>query len=238
MGLEEPFRNPSKAHNQNKYSLADVKLSCCVNLKHGYSIINTRCLFGDNISNDVFDIVARGADMNIESLSRENLVKAFNTRYVDDQQSYALLQDALKSQEITQIVYEKIYGVDEAINSKKRVDPTKVVDNIGFTIDLIKESVRPMDKGLEKLFIVFFCIFKMSSPMSLRERQVVAGTAQAYCKCMKGMSEFIDPLHKFCVGTEFKFKKKTKKQLMLVDVNVVARGADINIERLSRENLV
>ena len=157
---------------------------------------------------------------------------------MDGQQSYALLQDALKSQEITQIVYEKIYGVDEAISSKKRVDPTKVVDNIGFTIDLIKESVRPMDKGLEKLFIVFFCIFKMSSPMSLRERQVVAGTAQAYCKCMKGMSEFIDPLHKFCVGTEFKFKKKTKKQLMLVDVNVVARGADINIERLSRENLV
>ena len=80
---------------------------------------------------------------------------------MDGQQSYALLQDALKSQEITQIVYEKIYGVDEAINSKKRVDPTKVVDNIGFTIDLIKESVRPMDKGLEKLFIVFFCIFKI-----------------------------------------------------------------------------
>ena len=114
----------SKAHNQNKYSLADVKLSCCVNLKHGYSIINTWCLFGDNISNDVFDIVTRGADINIERLSREKLVKAFNTRYVDDQQSYALLQDALKSQEITQIVYEKIYGVDEVINSKKHVDPT------------------------------------------------------------------------------------------------------------------
>ena len=47
---------------------------------------------------------------------------------MDGQQSYALLQDALKSQEITQIVYENIYGVDEAINSKKRVDPTKVVD--------------------------------------------------------------------------------------------------------------
>ena len=131
---------------------------------------------------------------------------------MDDQQSYALLQDALKSQEITQIVYEKIYGVDEAINSKKRVDPTKVVDNIGFTIDLIKESVRPMDKGLEKLFIVFFCIFKMSSPMSLRERQVVAGTAQAYCKCMKGMSEFIDPLHKFCVGTEFEKRTANASQ--------------------------
>ena len=54
-----------------------------------------------------FDIVARGADINIERLSREKLVKAFNTRYVDDQQIYALLQDALKSQEITQIVYKK-----------------------------------------------------------------------------------------------------------------------------------
>ena len=95
---------------------------------------------------------------------------------------------------------------------KKRELPTKVVVNIGFKINLLNGSIRPDDKGLEKLFIVFFCVFKLVDPMSLVERQVVAGTAQAYVKCMKGMAEFVDPLHKFCVGSEWEVRSANATQ--------------------------
>ena len=84
--------------------------------------------------------------------------------------------------------------------------------NIGFKINLLKGAIRPDDKGLEKLFIVFFCVFKLDEPMSLVERQVVAGTAQAYVKSMKGMAEFVDPLHKFCVSSEWKVRSANASQ--------------------------
>ena len=54
----------------------------------------------------------------------------------------------------------------------KRELPTKIVVNIGFKINLSKGSIRPDDKGLEKLFIVFFCVFKLDEPMSLVEQSL------------------------------------------------------------------
>ena len=48
--------------------------------------------------------------------------------------------------------------------------------------------------------------------MSLVERQVVAGTAQAYVKCVKGMTEFVDPLHQFCVGSEWEVRSANTSQ--------------------------
>jgi len=200
------------AHNQQKYSVDDVFRTCSEIAGFGLTIVNTRCQFGDNLASGVFDIIARGADEEIISLCSESLVKSINIRYVDDTNSFSPETDAPRAQGIVQEVWEKILGEDIAINMKKRELPTKIVVNIGFKINLLNGSIRPDDKGLEKLFIVFFCVFKLFDPMSLVERQVVAGTAQAYVKCMKGMAEFVDPLHKFCVGSEWEVRSANASQ--------------------------
>ncbi len=202
----------SKAHNQQKYSIIDAKRSCCEIAGTGLTIVYTRCLFGDNLSNGVFDVVARGVDSNIVTRMVKESIDGVNIRYVDDTNTFSTETDILSLQAIILHESERAYGVGEAINMKKRVNMTKQVVNIGFYIDLEKGTCRPDDKGLEKLFIAFMCIFKMDKPMTLVERQVVAGVAQAYCKCMKGMSEFVDPLHKFCVGSEFELRSANAAQ--------------------------
>ena len=78
---------------------------------------------------------------------------------------------------------------------RKRVTSTKEVDNIGFRVMPLRESMRLEDKGLQKLFILFFVIFRPYDKMPLKHRQAIASTARTYAKAMWGMLCMVAPLH-------------------------------------------
>jgi hypothetical protein len=69
--------------------------------------------------------------------------------------------------------------------------------------------MRPEDKGLQKLFILFFVVFKPYGKMPLKHRQAIASTAQTYVKAMWGMWCMVALLHQMCKGTEHEWRNAT-----------------------------
>jgi hypothetical protein len=112
---------------------------------------------------------------------------------------------------VVSAVWTKTWGPN-AVNLEKRVDATKVVSNIGFRVNLSRESIRPEDKGLQKLFILFFVVFKPYDKMPLKHRQAIASTAQTYVNAMWGMWRMVAPLHQMCKGTEFEWRAANSTQ--------------------------
>jgi hypothetical protein len=132
-------------------------------------------------------------------------------RFADDLNNYTVQRSAEAHQRVVSAVWSKTWGPN-AVNLEKRVNATKVVSNIGFRVNLSRESIRPEDKGLQKLFILFFVVFKPYDKMPLKHRQAIASTAQTYVNAMWGMWSMVAPLHQMCKGTEFEWRAANSTQ--------------------------
>jgi len=75
--------------------------------------------------------------------------------------------------------------------------PTTAADLIGWRINLYLATIRPNDKGIRKMFFVFFFLIEPHSDFwPLQHVQIVASLAERYSMAIIGMRAFVDPFNK------------------------------------------
>ena len=112
--------------------------------------------------------------------------------FVDDSFGAGILAHALEARDLIQSTTRGVIG-PSAISVEKSVLDTRA-EILGFLIDLIKGTIRPKDKALDKIFYVMFRI-ETSIPQPLEMWQCVASIAEFYSPALRGMKAFVAPLH-------------------------------------------
>jgi hypothetical protein len=118
--------------------------------------------------------------------------------YVDDFMAASPSDKAAADQQTTQRLVVNAFGPD-GINLSKSVLPSRCTDFIGWLIDLDLKSVRPNQKGIEKIVMAFFS-FDMDAAHPLRTYQVLASLACRYSRGIIGMRPFVQPLYAMTRG--------------------------------------
>ena len=129
--------------------------------------------------------------------------------YVDDIISLILAEDAFAAQKSVQSCIENLFGPG-FVELEKSAPPAVVQTIIGWTINLINETIRPSDRGIKKIIVAFFS-FDSLSGVSLHLCQVLASLAQRYSLGIRGMKCFVQPLHRMVA----KFKNNSFVKMKL-----------------------
>jgi hypothetical protein len=113
-------------------------------------------------------------------------------KYVDDYMLFSHDSEIARDQALNQDGIKQAFG-DAAIEPDKNVQPCKAANIIGWFVDLTKESIRPNDKGIDKLLFVFFFVDE-HQPQPLRVYQLMASLAERYSCALRGFRCFVDPI--------------------------------------------
>ena len=86
-----------------------------------------------------------------------------------------------------------------SVELTKSTSPAIMQVILGWQVDVIAATIRPSDRGIQKLCVAFFS-FDFGGRVSLHLCQVLASLAQRYSLCLRGMSCFVQPLHNMTSG--------------------------------------
>jgi len=113
--------------------------------------------------------------------------------YVDDFIGFSHLTTASSDQSTLHKCINNILG-DDTIQLDKSVPPSTITDVLGWNINLLTETIRPSDKGIDKLLFAFFFV-DIRKPQTLKTYQLLASLAERYSLAILGMRPFVAPLH-------------------------------------------
>ncbi len=155
----------------------------------GYLVIHTVGLFGWCSAPIVFGVLSRAW----LRLLRKRLPNCSINVYVDDSIGLDHKSTAVGSQKVVRKSGNDVFG-DKSMDPKKSVPPATEQTVIGWTANVVSETLRPSDKGIDKLLFVFFS-FEVTGRVSLHLCQVLASLAQRYALALRGMSCFVQPFN-------------------------------------------
>ena len=112
--------------------------------------------------------------------------------FVDDSFGIGTLAHATEARLLIQTITRGVVGPNAISEEKSVLDFQAEI--LGFFIDLIKGTLRPKDKALDKIFFVMFNI-DISVPQPLEMWQCVASIAEFYSPGLRGMKAFVAPFH-------------------------------------------
>ena len=167
-------------------------------------------LFGWAGAPIVFGLLSRA----LERFLQQRLPRCCIRLYVDDIMSLALKDEAVEIQALVKEFAESVFGPD-SVEPTKSCPPSTKQTLIGWTVDLYTESIRPSDRGINKILFAFFAV-ELDKKVTLRLCQVLASLAQRYSLCLKGMRCFVQPLHH--MTTKF-----AQNSLVMKDLTSAAR---------------
>ena len=145
--------------------------------------------FGYNGQPLVFNVFTRLIQRALSSKIKGSLFM-----YVDDLVGLSHVDEALSDQLISQNFLLGLFG-PKALASDNTT-PTTAVDVIGWRIDILKESIRPNDKGIRKLFFVLFVVINNEAEhWPLVHLQVLSSLFERYSMAIVGMRAFVTPLY-------------------------------------------
>lgn len=116
--------------------------------------------------------------------------------YVDDLIGFSHMSAAVNDQRIAQEVIIRTFGPNSL--AEKSLLPCQSGEILGWTVDLIRELVRPNDKAIRKLMFAFFTVDIRAEKWPLRQCQMLASLAERYSLALCGMRNFVQPLHNMC----------------------------------------
>jgi hypothetical protein len=145
--------------------------------------------FGYNGQPLVFNVFTRLIN---QALSKKIVGSLFI--YVDDLVGLAHWDEAESDQRISQNFLLELFG-SKAL-AADNTTPCMACDVIGWRIDLSRESIRPNDKGLRKLFFVLFVVIDSEAKhWPLVHIQVLSSLFERYSMAIIGMRAFITPIN-------------------------------------------
>ena len=134
--------------------------------------------------------------------------------YVDDLIGFSHMSRAIADQKMAQEVIIRTFGPTSL--SEKSLLPCQSGEVLGWTVDLVRELIRPNDKAIRKLMFAFFTVDLEADKWPLRQCQMLASLAERYSLALCGMKNFVQPLHNMCrtppkEGTASSFSQNRSK---------------------------
>ncbi len=96
-----------------------------------------------------FGVISRTLKKKVNSV-----ISGISIFFCDDNNALSLSDSAFSDQALAQEAMRQVLN-PFAVSSSKEITPRLVGDIIGWTIDLLKGTMRPTTKGTEKLFYAF-----------------------------------------------------------------------------------
>jgi len=128
--------------------------------------------------------------------------------YVDDFIGFSHTSLANSDQSNLHKSMRNILG-DNCIKIEKSVPPTLSTDVLGWFIDLNNETIRPSDKGIDKLLFAFFFI-DVNKSQNLKTYQLLSSLAERYSLAILGMRAFVSPIQSMMILGNDKSKNWSK----------------------------
>jgi hypothetical protein len=116
--------------------------------------------------------------------------------YVDDLIGFSHWSTAMIDQVAAQDIILRTFGPLSL--AKKSLLPCMAGEVLGWFVDLQLGVVRPSDKGIRKLMFAFFTVDITVDRIPLQQCQMLASLAQRYSLALRGMGNFVTPLHSLC----------------------------------------
>lgn len=116
--------------------------------------------------------------------------------YVDDLIGFSHFSVATADQAAAQDVILRTFGPSSL--AKKSFLPSLSGDVLGWFVDLGNGLVRPNDRAIRKLMFAFFTVDLKAKRWPLQQCQMLASLAQRYSLALRGMHNFVQPLHSLC----------------------------------------
>lgn len=113
--------------------------------------------------------------------------------YVDDLIGFSHVSTADSDQKSAQKLIIDIFGPKSLAD--KSLAPCLCGEVLGWTVDLVKEVIRPNDKAIRKLMFAFFIVDLDASHWPLQQCQMLASLAERYSLALCGMKNFVQALH-------------------------------------------
>ena len=146
--------------------------------------------FGYHAQPIIFAVFSRLID-----LALKNLLHGFLFLYVDDLLGCAHHSQVEEDQSTVQSFATRVFGT-KALAADNTI-PTTAIDVIGWHVDLVAETIRPNDKGIRKLYFVFFAILDLDAKnWPLVHVQIAASLAERYSMGIVGMRAFVTPFNR------------------------------------------
>ena len=146
--------------------------------------------FGYHAQPIIFAVFSRLID-----LALKDLLHGFLFLYVDDLLGCAHYSQVEDDQSAVQKFAIRVFG-SKALAAGNTL-PTTATDVIGWHVNLISATIRPNDKGIRKLYFVFFAILNLEANYwPLVHVQVAASLAERYSMGIIGMRAFVTPFNK------------------------------------------
>jgi len=167
--------------------------------------------FGHQDQAAVFDCVIQA-----ESVVIANNIFGVHDYYVDDGFGFGHYSTIVHDHEFCMRNSDEIHGPN-SLDPMKRQYPTSTPTIIGWTFDFSKETLRPNDKGIRKMFMVFFVIVDISSKAqwSITTIQMLQSISERYSRGILGMRPFVDCFSKMLARpvntSEIDFQRMVKK---------------------------
>jgi len=122
-----------------------------------------------------------------------NSIKGVCKVYVDDFIGLAKDDVVIEDHNMAKTVIRNCIN-DHCLNETKRVDPVKVGEVLGWSINLIEETFCPSEKSRNKLLISFFFV-DYNKSLSCKVYQLLASLAERYSSGLIALSCFVHPFH-------------------------------------------
>ena len=167
--------------------------------------------FGHQDQAAVFDCVTQA-----ESVVIANNISGVHDYYVDDGFGFGHHSTVAQDHDFCMRNSEDIHGPN-SLDPIKRQYPTSTPTIIGWTFDFLKETLCPNDKGIRKMFMVFFVIVDITSKArwSITTIQMLQSIAERYSRGILGMRPFVDCFSKMLTRpantSEIDFQRMIKK---------------------------
>jgi len=116
--------------------------------------------------------------------------------YVDDLIGFSHWSTASDDQAGAQDIILRTFGPMSL--AKKSVLPCLAGEVLGWFVDLQLGLIRPSDKAIRKLMFAFFTVDLTAKRLPLQQCQMLASLAQRYSLALRGMGNFVTPLHSLC----------------------------------------
>jgi hypothetical protein len=116
--------------------------------------------------------------------------------YVDDLIGFSHWSTAASDQKVAQNIIVRTFGPFSL--AKKSLFPCLSGEVLGWFVDLEMGLIRPSDKGIRKLMFAFFTVDLAMNRIPLQQCQMLASLAQRYSLALRGMKNFVTPLHSLC----------------------------------------
>lgn len=180
----------NNAFGKMKIHSESVRYTCVLVSEYPVKIVLVRymCFFGKSEYPYGYNVITKCLRHKLKSI-----IHGTAEIYVDDAVAFSEKDHAEQDHRNMKDMHYDSIGIG-ALSEDKSKPPSLTGDYIGWTIDLVAETIRPTEKAIDKLLFVFYVVIDdRAKRWLLKHVQALVSLTIRYSAVMLGMSCFIQP---------------------------------------------